>query len=166
MRQLTLTFVFFFSTPILYAQKVDFEFKFMKFQGIEFVTSETDIIKSFGKAAKAKTDYECGRFSIENPKGPFYQLKYAGFNYIGSAKGKFFLENVEFDKEGRLKIAYKDKKVSGKTSRAEFAEMFNENTIEEFDKNSLIIYSKGFDDGAKFTFKNGLLVAFEYWTLC
>lgn len=92
-------------------------------------------------------------------------------NYIGSDKEKFFyLENVDFDAKGTVKVDYLENELSGETTEEDFLKIFGNTVKRDFVKksggNSILLYSKGSDDGALFTFKDGRLVKLEYWTPC
>jgi hypothetical protein len=97
-------------------------------------------------------------------------MVYTDFNYIGSDKEKFYLQSVTFDNNGKTKIRYGDKELYGRMSKDEFVRMFgekvNDNFVKHSDHDTFLLYSKDSDDGAVFTFKNGLLYKFEYWTPC
>jgi hypothetical protein len=102
--------------------------------------------------------------------GPYYQLAYTGFDYIGSDGGKFYLQHVNFDKPGKTRINYKNQILSGQTTKDDFIKMFGQIAREHFANNpgeqSILLYSKGSDDGAVFTFEDNRLVKFQYWTPC
>jgi hypothetical protein len=155
---------------MLRGQEVDFELKNMKFKGLEFSTTKENIIKAFGEGKKVEADYECGFFTNDQERGPYYRLVYVDFDYIGSDKDKFFLHHVTFDTTEKMKIDYGGKEISGQTTRGEFIKIFGDKIRAYFerypDKDSILIYSKGSDDGAIFTFKNNKLTKFEYWTPC
>jgi hypothetical protein len=152
-------------------QQIDFHLKNLKFKGLEFGTTREAIVAAVGQGRKVDTNYECGFFSNDQEGGPFYQLVYAKFNYIGSDKEKlFYLEHVNFDAEGNIELMYLKWRLTGKTAMAEFARMFGDRAkdvvAELRDDNSILLYSKGSDDGAIFWFKNDRLLKFEYWTPC
>jgi hypothetical protein len=156
---------------ISHRQANDFDLKDIKFRGLEFSTSKERIIQLFGQAKRVEPNYECGFFTNDQEGGPFYQLVYSGFNFIGSDKEKrFYLENVEFDTEGSVKLEYLEKELTGKTSQSEFIKIFGEkvkaNFVKQGEHDTCLLYSKGSDDGAIFFFKDGLLVKFSYWTPC
>jgi hypothetical protein len=168
---LRLTILFILISTISRGQQNDFELTNIKFKGLEFKTTKENIIKSFGQGKKLETDYECGFFTNDQSGGPYYQLVYADFNYIGSDKEDFVLQSVKFDLKGNIKIRYKDKELSGQTNKEDFIKIMYgdkewKNLKNHFDIDVLIIYSKNGDDGARFIFKNGRLDKFEYWTPC
>jgi predicted proteasome-type protease len=94
---LRLTILFILISTISRGQQNDFELTNIKFKGLEFKTTKENIIKSFGQGKKLETDYECGFFTNDQSGGPYYQLVYADFNYIGSDKEDFVLQSVKFD---------------------------------------------------------------------
>jgi hypothetical protein len=154
----------------LHGQEIDFDLRNVKFKGIEFSATREKIINAFGQGKRVETNYECGFFTNDQERGPYYQLVYVDFDYIGSDKDKFFLQHVTFDTKGEIKIDYRDKELSGQTTKDDFVKIFGDKVSEYFekypDKSSILIYSKGSDDGAIFTFKDNKLSKFEYWTPC
>src|SRR5688572_2737723 len=116
MRQL-LTILLLLIGTISRGQDSDFDLKNIKFKGLEFSTTKKAIINSFGEGKRVETNYECGFFTNDQEGGPYYQLAYSNFNYIGSDKEKFFyLQNVDFDAIGRMKVEYLGKDLTGKTT--------------------------------------------------
>jgi len=95
---------------------------------------------------------------------------YDHFNFIGRDKENFYLQHVALDDKGMIKINYNDKELTGLTTKEEFVKIFGEKAKEHFDKfpnqDTLILYSKANDGGGRFTFKNGRLSSWEYWTPC
>jgi hypothetical protein len=166
-----LTILFILISSMSRGQQSDFELVNIKFKGLEFKTTKENIIKSFGQGKKLETDYECGFFTNDQAGGPYYQLVYADFNFIGSDKEDFILQSVKFDSKGNITIRYKDKELSRQTNKEDSIKiMYGDKEWEKlknrFDIDVLIIYSKNGDDGAKFIFKDGRLDKFEYWTPC
>ncbi|MEJ1242508.1 hypothetical protein WBG78_30445 [Chryseolinea sp. T2] len=152
-------------------QQIDFELKNLKFKGLEFSTTKEAIVGAVGQGRRIETNYECGFFSNDQEGGPYYQLMYANFNYIGSDKEKtFYLEHVNFDADGSIKLMYLKSELTGRTTVSEFAGLFGERAkeivVELRDDNSILLYSKSSDDGAVFRFRNGRLFEFQYWTPC
>jgi hypothetical protein len=171
MRQIQLTILLLLIGTITHGQQSDFDLKNIKFKGLEFSTTKESIIKSFGQGKRVETNYECGFFTNDQEGGPYYQLVYADCNFIGSDKEKFFyLENVDFDALGSIRLNYNGIVLNGKTTEEEFVKIFGEKVKDNFvkhdDHNTFLLYSKGADDGAVFWFKNGRLSKFEYWTPC
>ena len=170
MKRLHLISLLLLLVTISRGQQGDFDLKNIKIGEVEFISTKPLITKAFGKAKKIETNYECGFFTNGEPDGPFYQLVYTNFNFIGSDKGKFFLENVSFDLTGKIKLKYLGNELSGKTSKEDFVRIFGDKAKKHFkehpDSDVLMLYSKNSDDGAKFTFRKGKLIKFEYWTPC
>jgi hypothetical protein len=145
-----------FLTVVAYGQLSNFDLNKIKFRGLEFSTTKQTIIKAFGQPKIVDTDYECGFFTNDQPGGPYYQLIYADFNYIGSDKEKFYLQKVKFDSKGKMIIKYGDKELSGLTTKEQFCKIIGDafdNIFKNPDSDSILIYSKDSDDGAAFTFK-------------
>jgi hypothetical protein len=151
-------------------QQDNFELNKLKFNGLGFSETKELIIKTFGQGKKVETNYECGFFTNDQDGGPYYQLIYTDFNYIGSDKEEFFLQNVNFDIEGKMKMYYQDKVLSGQTTEDDLIKIFGEKAKDNFtrhaDRDTIFLYSKDSDDAAVFTFKNGRLHKFDYWTPC
>ena len=169
MRQTRITILLSLLTVVTYGQVSDFDLKKIKFKGLEFSTTKQTIIKTFGQSKIVDTDYECGFFTNDQPGGPYYQMVYPEFTYIGSDKEKFYLQQVNFDSKGQIIIKYGDKDLSGLTTVEQFCKIIgdtSDNIFQKPDRDSVLIYSKDSDDGAIFTFKNGRLIKFEYWTPC
>jgi hypothetical protein len=170
MKQLSPTILLLLITTISYGQENDFDLKNIKFNGLEFSTTKEKIFKLFGAVKEIDTNYECGFFANDQDGGPYYQLAYTGFDYIGSDGGKFYLQHVNFDKPGKTRINYKNQILSGQTTKDNFIKMFGHIAREHFANNpgeqSILLYSKGSDDGAVFTFEDNRLVKFQYWTPC
>ena len=152
------------------AYQVDFDLKNITFKGLEFSTTKAKVINAFGAGKKVETNYDCGFFSNDQEGGPYYQLNYGSFNYIGSDKEKFYLENVDFDLKGKIVLKYGDKDLHGQTTKDDFIKIFGDKAKEHFEKypedDSILLFSTGSDDGGTFTFRSGKLVKFEYWTPC
>ncbi len=170
MGQLQLILLFLLTATISQGQN-DFDLNDIKFNDLEFHSTKDLITESFGIPKKVETDYECGFFTNDQEGGPYYQLIYPDYSYIGSDKEEFFLQKVKFDLEGKIKMKYKDKELSGLTTKEDFIKIIYgdkdwEQLKDQFDINVLIIYSKNGDDGARFTFRDGRLIEFEYWTPC
>jgi len=170
MKALRLTILFLFLTGILRGQQSDFDLAKIKFRGVDFISTKEKVIKSFGLPKRVDTNYECGGFSNDQPGGPFYQFVYTGFNYIGSDSVDFFLENVSFDLKGQIRMKYGENELSGQTSKEDFINIFFGKVRRPFEEllneDSILLYSINSDDGAIFTFRNGRLLKFEYWTPC
>jgi len=169
MRRTRLTILMSLLTIVTYGQVKDFDLGKIKFNGIGFIASKQTIIKTFGQPKIVDTDYECGFFTNEQPGGPYCQLVYTDFNYIGSEKENFCLQKVNFDPKGKVIIKYGDKELNGLTTVEQFCKIIGDtcdNIFPNPDRDSVLVYSNDSDDGAIFTFKNGRLLKFEYWTPC
>jgi hypothetical protein len=170
MVRIRLTILFILLTTVLRGQEHDFELKAIRFRGLEFNTTRRTIVKSLGQGKKVDTNYDCGFFTNDQPNGPYYQLVYADFIYIGSDKEKFYLQTVYFDTNGKNKLQYKNNDLTGLTTKDDFIGIFGDAASKHFqenpEKDSILLFSKGSDDGAIFTFRNNRLIKFEYWTPC
>jgi len=152
-------------------QQSDFDLKNLKFMELDFYVTKEAIVNALGKGKRLATNYECGFFAYDQKGAPYYQLVYPNFNYIGSDKEKFFyLENVNFDTAGIVTIKYLERELTGRTTEAEFVRIFGDSVKADFvkkgEENSLLLYSKGSDDGAVFIFRKERLFKLQYWTPC
>lgn len=170
MKKCSLIIFSLFIHTILFGQERNLVFSKFKFQGNEFSLAKADVIKAFGQPKIVDPNYECGFYSNDQPGQPYYQLTYSYFNYIGSDKENFILESLDFDSKGKVILLYGDKILTGLTTKSEFAKIFGEDARTHFEKHpdkvELILFAKDSDDGVLFTFKNGRLIKFEYWSPC
>ena len=152
------------------AQDIDFDFDKIKFEKLGFRIEKEEIIRAIGQPKIVDTNYECGFYAKDQPDGPYHQLQYKGFNYIGNDKEEFVLENVSFDPKGKVKMEYGSKSLSGLTTKPEFIAIFGETAkkhfIESPNKESILLFSKETGDGAMFTFQDGRLIKYAYWSPC
>jgi len=155
----TLILIFHFT---FLGQQEGFDLNKIKFRGLDFFVTKEKVIATFGEPKIIDPEYECGFYSNNQTGGPYYQLMYDNFNYIGSETENFQLENVEFDIKGEIRLAYGDYEISGLTTKNEFAKLFGKYP----DDDVIIIFSEGSDDGARFRFKDEKLIKFEYWSPC
>lgn len=147
----------------------NFDLNKIKFNGQGLKTTKEKITRQFGQGRRVETNYECGFFASNGPGAPYYQLVYSGFNFIGSDKEGFYLQYVDFDPEGKIQIDYGDKIFSSRTTKVEFIKMFGNIVKQHFDNpnnTGIVLIADGRDDGARFIFKDGWLLRFEYWTPC
>ncbi|HAC23775.1 MAG TPA: hypothetical protein DCE81_02545 [Cytophagales bacterium] len=158
-----------FLTTLSFGQVSDFDLMQITFGGLNFSTPKQAIVEIFGQAEIIHTDYQCGFFTNDQPGGPYYQMVYTGFKYIGSDQEDFYLQQVDFNTGGQLILSYRDMKLSAETTVEEFCRIVGDSCHDVFRKpvfDSVLLYSKGSDAGAIFTFKDGRLLRFEYWTPC
>ena len=170
MRQIKLIIFLMLIATISLGQICSFELKNIKFRGLDFTIEKEIITKTFGPGERIETNYECGDFTNDQKNGPYYQLVYDYFIYIGCDNEKFLLQQVNFDIKGKAKIIYLNKELNGQTTRDDFFKFFEIQANEYFkkhpDKNSILLLSKGSDAGAIFSFKDNKLIKFEYWSPC
>jgi len=169
MRKVRLILLLVLVATTSFGQQSNFDLNSIKFKGLGLRTTKKEIVDKFGQGKQVETNYECGFFTNDQPNGPYYQLVYTGFNFIGSDKEGFYLQSVDFDLNGKVRLNYADKVLSGQTTKDDFIKMFGDIARKHFenpDNHGIILIAQGRDDGARFTFKNGVLVRFEYWTPC
>lgn len=151
-------------------QDTTFNLDLIKFKGINFSVEKEEVIAAFGKPKIYVPEYECGFYSNFEEGGPYYQLVYDSFNYIGSDQEKFILEEVQFDKKGDITIFYGDQVISGLTTKEEFIQIFGDYAKKYFrnypDKNMIVIFSEKNDDGGTFIFEGNKLIKFQYFSSC
>ena len=152
-----------------FGQQYNFDLDKVKFKGLGLKTTKKIITDKFGQGRRVETNYDCGFFASDLPGGPFYQVVYTDFAFIGSDKEGFYLQNVDFDLNGKIKLNYLDKVLNARTTKEEFIKLFGDTVKKHFDNpdnKEIVLISTDRDDGARFIFKDGRLVRFEYWTPC
>jgi hypothetical protein len=152
-----------------FGQQYNFDLDKVKFKGLGLKTTKKIITDKFGQGRRVETNYDCGFFASDLPGGPFYQVVYTDFAFIGSDKEGFYLQNVDFDLNGKIKLNYLDKVLNGRTTKEEFIKLFGDTVKKHFDNpdnKEIVLISTDRDDGARFIFKDGRLVRFVYWTPC
>ncbi len=147
------------------------DFSKIEFKGFRFWVKKQEVVTKLGKPILHYPKYECG-YHADNWQdgGPYYQLKYTGFTYIGSDKERFVLEKVDFDRIGKIQLNYGQMTWSGQTTKEQIIWLFGDEIRDDFKKDergdSVLIRNESTEDGAILTFKNGKLVRFEYWSPC
>ena len=142
-----------------------------KFKDLGYITNKQKILKitNLVKIITPPND-ECSYFSAGNPYGPYQQFIFPNFSYIGGKNQRFLLEYITFDSKGKVIAYYDDKKLSGLTTKDDFFKIIGSNAKEYYKDskitNTIVLYSKGSDDGVKFEFKHKKLVAIRYWHSC
>lgn len=167
MRQTRLTILLTLISICSFGQQYNFDLDKVKFKGLGLRTNKKEITEKFGQGERIDTNYECGFFAKDLPDGPYYQLSYLDFSFIGSDKKEFYLQSVDF--KGKTEIHYLDKRFNETTTKDEFIKIFGEVAKKHFDNpdnDAIVLIADGRDDGARFTFKDGRLSKFEYWTPC
>ncbi|MEP1032490.1 hypothetical protein [Ekhidna sp.] len=149
----------------------DFDLNKIEFKGLEFNSTRVEIEEICGVAKIVYPDYECGFHSPEQSGGPYYQLVYLGYNFIGSDKEEFQIEKIGFDPDGNSFIKYEGTRIDGTTTIDSLSELLGSSIATFFktnpDKRSILLYSNNSDDGAVFTFNGiGNLSRFEYYSPC
>jgi hypothetical protein len=148
-------------------QPAAFDWNKLKFRGIEVgVLSRQAVIKAFGKSRIEKAEDLCW-FNEENT-GQYQKLLYDGFNYLGSDKEKFILENIFFDPAGKVKLHYGQHALNGLTTYTQFLKIFGDAAKGNVEKDTIhiLLQSNGGDDGALFIFTKGRLSQFQHWIGC
>lgn len=165
-----LIYVVFAITHSAFGQIKAFDFSILKFKGLDFSVPKETLISTLGQGEINSPQYECGFYSNDQPGGPYYQIVFNSFNYIGSDSEKFILEHVHFDSDSSLSIQYGKWLLNGYTTKADLFEIFGDYVKTYFannpDNNDILIFDKSGDDGVIFTFKNERLIGFQYWSPC
>jgi hypothetical protein len=173
MMGIRLVVLFSFVVTNCFGQEENFDFKDLKFRGLDCNTTELAIEKAVGKGNKVALideDYACFIF-YPVAEEIIYHLNYEGFTFSGNIEKGYFLNYLDFDAAGKMQLAYKDKLLSGLTTKTDFYKIFDDVAKEYFNypdpnQDTVIIYTDYSETGAQFTFKNGRLVKFYYWHLC
>lgn len=157
-------------TFLLNSNADGFELRNLKINGLDFNTSQSEVEAVFGAAKKLETDYECGFFSIEQPNAPFFQLKYSDIVFIGNDKVGYQFQSIRINLNETIVVKYDGKLLNHQTSIEQFVEIIGDDANKLLENESrdqqIVLYSKGSDDAAFFTFKNGELLKIEYWSPC
>ncbi|WP_192823166.1 hypothetical protein [Rufibacter sp. LB8] len=163
-------FMFALSFGNCYAQKVELDFKLFRLKGLKFDASKEEIAAELGKPKKVvKANNECGFHSVE--QGTYYELCYEQVTFIGNAKEKYVIDEIEFNPESQLALEYGKVRFTHKMSMAAFAKMFKKSVKEDFDdrengvKDALVFFKES-DAGLVFSFKAGYLIKIHYWSPC
>jgi hypothetical protein len=148
----------------------DFNWKYLKHDGSATYQEKSEIIRKYGSANKVFPNYDCGFHAGDENRGPYYQLKYQFFKYIGIDSERFTLEEFNFSENKASKLSYKGKELSDSLSKSKFSDIFGEPAIKYFKKypeeETIRFFSMTSDDAADFKFKNGKLALFTYWSDC
>lgn len=154
-------------------QQENFDFKDLKFKGLDFNTTKHAIEKTLGKGNRVdvnEDDYACGIFYSDTEE-KFFNLNYNGFTFTGNDRLGFFLDYLDFDAAGKIQITYKGKALSGLTTKPELLKVFSNIKKKNFahpepTKDLILIYTELPENAAEFTFRDGRLIKFRFWYLC
>ena len=148
----------------------EFELRKLKINGLDFMSTQNEVEAVFGEANKIQTDYECGFYSIEQPNAPFFQLQYSDIEFIGNDKVGYQFQSIRINIYETIEVKYDGKLLNFQTSIEQFVEIIGDDAKELLENDSrnqqITLYSKGYDDAAFFTFRNGKLLKIEYWSPC
>ena len=165
-KHIIITLLFF--TQLSFGQTIDFG-KF-KYKGLNFFSSESDIIAKIGKPKKVyEPNYECGFLSNDEQGLIYYTLDYGKIKFTGNKTEKFVLEKINFENNNSMILNYGKYKLTNKTTFNELIEIFGKeitNLIGRDLNGRFIIMHEKNDDGIAIEVKNGKLIQIEYWSPC
>ena len=93
MKQLQTTILLTLISISSFGQQYNFDLDKIKFNGLVLKTTKKVIAEKFGQGRRVETNYECGFFTNDLPGGPYYQLVYTDFTFIGNDK-EYFLSLI------------------------------------------------------------------------
>ena len=156
------------SVQLSFAQSVDFEL--IKFNGLDFHSTKSDIIEKFGQPNKTyDPNYECGFLSTDSQDGEYLTLDYGKIKFTGNEKEFYVLEKVDLENDNSIIIKYGNRNLTCNTNLSELVEIFGDGLAEHYGKNlngSMVIFAEKADDGILIEIKNGKLIRFKYWSPC
>ncbi len=156
------------ATQLSFAQSVDFDS--IKYNGLDFYSTKSEIIKKFGQPKKSyDPNYDCGFLSTESQDGKYVTLDYEKVKFTGNKKEKYLIELVDFEKNASIILNYGKYELTCKTELSKLTEIFGQQLNKHFEKDQnggIIIFRKNAEDGIRIEIKNGKLIRFEYWSPC
>ena len=155
-------------THFTFGQTVDFNK--IKFNGLNFYSTKSEIIKKFGKPKKVfNPNYECGFLSGDGQSVFYFTLDYGRTKFTGNKTDKYVLEKINFENDDSIVLNYKQYKLTCKTTFKELTEIFGKKIIKLIGKDlngSFTIMHKNNDDGIVLEVKKGKLTSVTYWSPC
>ncbi len=141
--------------------------------GVNFYSNKQELIDGLGKPDSiVNPHYECGGFSDDGQAQIFIQYFYQSFNFIGS-NDAYQIEKINFQNNDLISINFKGFKFNNETKinvfKGLFPKSYKSRSVKAGKSNYeglTLLPSILSDDRTFFTFKDGLLVEFEYWTPC
>ncbi|WBX70359.1 hypothetical protein [Tenacibaculum retecalamus] len=168
MKILKLIILLIATTQLIKAQSVDFEL--IKYNGLNFHSTKSDIIGKFGKPHKKyDPNYECGFLSTDSQDDEYLTLDYGKIKFTGNKQELYVLEQVDLENDSTIKIKYGNENLTCETDLAKLIEIFGDGLAKHFGNElngAIVIFHERADDGIRLSIKNGKLIRFEYWSPC
>ena len=168
MKKAYLTILLIISIQLSFSQSVDFDL--IKYNGLNFHCSKTEILEKFGQPTKTyDPNYECGFLSTDSLDSEYLTLDYGKIKFTGNEKELFVLEQVDLENDTSIFIKYGNENLTCNTDLSKLIEIFGDGLSKHFGNKidgAIVIFQKDADDGIRLTLKNGKLVHFEYWSPC
>lgn len=141
----------------------------LSIDNIPLHSTRENMIKQWGPYKFSIIDDSCGFFSREWNEKDFYEYIYPHFTYVGNSKdNNVQLILVDFDTD-KIALLYNLDTLNNQTTISDFNQIFgvgDSNTSKSDEGQSILLMSNENDDGARFFFKQGKLVRFEYFSPC
>ena len=151
-----------------FAQSVNFDL--IKFNGLNFHSTKSEIIKKLGEPTKTyDPNYECGFLSTDSQDGEYLTLDYGKIKFTGNEKELYILEQVDLENDNSIIIKYGNRNLTCETDLKELIEIFGDVLAKHFEKKingAIVVFQEKADDGIRISIKNGKLIRFEYWSPC
>lgn len=168
MRKLNLTILLLLIAKLSLSQSIDFDL--IKYNGLNFYSTKSEIIKKVGKPKKTyDPNYECGFLSKDSQGVEYLTLDYGKIKFTGNKKELYVLEQVDLENDNSIIIKYGNRNLTCETSLSELAEIFGKVISHHFENKingAIVLFQEKSDDGIRMWIKNGNLVRFEYWSPC
>lgn len=168
MKNTIIVIAFTLLAKLSFAQSVDFDL--IKYKGLDFYSTKSEIIKKFGKPQKMyDPKYECGFLSTDSQGIKFLTLDYGNVKFTGNKKENYVLDYINFENDHSIIVKYGDRNLSHKTDFSELIDIFGDQIKEGFGKRldgAFIVLSEGYEDGLRIYITNGKLTRLEYWSPC
>jgi hypothetical protein len=150
------------------AQSSTFDFGKLRYRDVPFSDTKAHIARRLGApTTTTEPHYECGGLSSQEQNRRFYSLHYGPATYTGNARDSYVLEQVRFTSPA-VALYYGAQKLTAAATLHTVRQLFNTTkpANQQQDGTTLLFISSKNDDGVVFTFKNGHLLKYEYWTPC
>lgn len=173
--KLILLFAFLLHPVFVIGQKI--EYNKLQLPGLSFFSEKSQIIAELGNPEKIiEPNYDCGFLSKDSQGMPFFQLHYG--NVIFTGNEKYLIEKIDFRGKKSTELHYGEFVLNSETTIEEIEGIFGEFEPRKsrFNKLDREVFLNGIfslngkptlaDDGIILTFRNGMLIRFDYWSPC
>ena len=168
MRTLLITVLLAIVSQVGFTQTIEFDL--ISYNGLQFYSTKTEIIKKLGKPKSTyEPNYECGFLSSDWQETKYFTLDFEEVKFTGNEKELYLFDQVNFENDNSIIIKYGNHNLTCETKLSDLIKIFGKELEKFFDKNSngsAILFHKKTDDGIRIEIKNGKLTRFEYWSPC